>query len=70
MRTRDLQALAFWLFGTAVILALAGQLLHRWPFAFALAAAFNAFLLTRPRMIRVLRRLCGQQLKRQSYFRN
>ncbi len=70
MSARDIRALAFWLIGTAAILALAGRMLDRWPFAFALAAAFSAFVLTRPRMIRMLRRLCGQHLKRESYFRN
>jgi hypothetical protein len=71
MRTRDLRAILFWVCTTAALLIVGGGLLHRWPFAVLAAAAWNAWLLSRPRMVRVLRRLSGQRLERESsYFRN
>lgn len=69
MRPRDVRAILFWLATTlALILALEAAF-HRWPFTGVAAAAYNAWLLSRPRMIRVFRRLRGERLSRSGgYF--
>jgi hypothetical protein len=64
MRSRDVHAILFWLATTiTLILALQGAF-HHWAFTAVAAAAYNAWLLSRPRMIRVFRRLRGERLER------
>lgn len=71
MRPRDVRVILFWMVTTLVlILALQGTFRH-WLFTAVAAAAYNAWLLSRPRVIRVFRRLCGQRLERSAgYFIN
>ena len=61
MRPRDVRAILFWTVSTAVLILLSQALLHRWVLTGVAAAAYNAWLLSRPRMIRVFRRLSGQR---------
>jgi hypothetical protein len=60
MRARDVRALAFC--GTTTLALLAGAILltHNYVAALALTVAYAALLLTRPRMIRVFRRMRGE----------
>ena len=69
MRPRDARALLFWIAST-VALILALQLgAHNWMLTAIAAAAYNAWLLSRPRMIRVFRRLRGERVEQfGSYF--
>lgn len=60
MRPRDVRAIAFWIVSTLLLVAVTGLLLRSYVISLALAAAYNAWLLTRPRMIRVFRRLRGE----------
>jgi hypothetical protein len=60
MRPRDVRALAFC---AVTILALAGlslALSQNYLVALGLSVAYAAFILTRPRMLRVIRRLRGE----------
>lgn len=59
MRARDVRAIVFCAVTTALLFAGAMVLLHNYLVALALTAAYGAWLLTRPRMIRVFRRLRG-----------
>lgn len=59
MRARDARAIGFWITTTLVLLIGALLALRNLVIALALAAAWNAWLLTRPRMLRVFRRLRG-----------
>jgi hypothetical protein len=59
MRARDVRAIAFWI-GTSLVLLAGVFVLSRSVLAaVALTGAWNLWLLTRPRMRRVLRRLRG-----------
>jgi hypothetical protein len=60
MRARDVRAIAFCTITIAVVAACATVLLRSYLAGLALAAACAAWLLTRPRMVRVFRRLRGQ----------
>jgi hypothetical protein len=59
MRARDVRAIAFCVVTVAVLFAALIVLLHVYLVALALTGAYAAWLLTRPRMIRVFRRLRG-----------
>jgi hypothetical protein len=59
IRARDVRAIAFCTATIPAVLALAYLGLGSWLPAAGLAAAYAAWLLTRPRMIRVFRRLRG-----------
>jgi hypothetical protein len=59
MRPRDVRAIAFWIGTSAVLLVGVFALSRSVIAAVALAGAWNLWLLTRPRMRRVLRRLRG-----------
>jgi len=60
MRARDVRAIAFCVATTALLLIALLFFLHRVVVAAGLTVAYAAFLLTRPRMIRVMRRLNGE----------
>jgi hypothetical protein len=59
MRARDVRAISFCAVTGVVLAAGSGFLLHSPIAALALTAAWEAFVLTRPRMLRVFRRLRG-----------
>jgi len=68
MRARDVRAIAFWLTSSLIILVgvyLASQSVIA---AAALTAAYNAWLLTRPRMRRVFRRMRGETADFSGYY--
>ena len=69
MRSRDAHAILFWI-ATSIVLFLALEaVLHRWVLALIATAAYNAWLLSRPRMVRVFRRLRGWRFERSGgYF--
>jgi hypothetical protein len=69
MRARDVRAIAFWLTSSLVLLGLVYVLLRNPLAALAVTGAYNAWLLTRPRMIRVFRRLRGEP-DWSGYFKN
>ena len=59
MRARDVRAIAFCSVTTVVLLAGTLLILNNYVVSLALTAAYAAFLLTRPRMQRVISRLRG-----------
>jgi len=59
MRARDVRAITFCAVTTLVLAVAALLLLRSFIAALALIAAYDAVLLTRPRMVRVFRRLRG-----------
>jgi hypothetical protein len=60
MRARDVRAIAFCAVTTLVVAGASKLLLHDLLAAGALTLAYAAFILTRPRMVRVFRRLSGE----------
>ncbi len=70
MRARDKRAVAFCVTSTAVLLAIAELALRNWLAASALAAAYAVWLMTRPRMVRVMRRMRGETVEKSSYYEN
>ena len=62
MRARDIRAIAFCILSTAALAAVGEFALHRWIVVVAMVAAYDAWLLTRRRMVRVIRRLRGEQV--------
>ena len=68
MRARDVRAIAFWLTSSLVILLGVYFGLHSVIAAVALTGAYNAWLLTRPRMRRVLRRMRGETVDFSGYY--
>jgi hypothetical protein len=68
MRARDVRAIGFWIASSVALLIVAIVLLGVGPATLAFVAAYNVWLLTRPRMVRVLRRLRGQSLERIGYY--
>jgi hypothetical protein len=69
MRARDRRAIGFWLSSTVVV-GLVAYLLSGDLLVFAgIVAAYNAWILTRPRMVRVFRRLRGDP-DWSGYFKN
>jgi len=68
IRPRDVRAIAFWIVTSLMLLVgvyfLTGGVLA----AVALTGAYNLWLLTRPRMRRVLRRLRGETVDYSGYF--
>jgi len=70
MRTRDVNALAFCVGSTLAVLFLAKLVFGGWLPAGALAGAYGALVLTRPRMLRVFRRLRGESVERSGYFQD
>lgn len=70
MRGRDVRAIIFCVAVIAVVFGVSMALFHSWIGALALAAAAAAWVLTRPRMIRVFRRMTGRKVEQIDYFRN
>jgi len=70
MRLRDVRAIMFCVATTAAIAAATIVLLRDWTLVALLTAAWLALILTRPRMVRVLRRLGGQTVEVDSYYRD
>jgi len=68
LRPRDARAIAFWLTSSLVLLAGVYVLTHSVIAAVALVGAYNAWLLTRPRMRRVFRRLRGETVDFSGYY--
>lgn len=64
MRPRDARAILFWIATTLLLILAVEAVIHRWVLAVIAAAAYNAWLLSRPRMIRVFRRLRGERWER------
>ena len=60
MRARDARAILFWIASTFLLIVALEAVLHRWMLTGLIAALYSAWLLSRPRMIRVLRRLRGR----------
>ena len=60
MRPRDVRAIVFCGASTLALLSGSQLLLHNAIFSLALSAAYAARVLTRPRMMRVYRRLRGE----------
>jgi threonine/homoserine/homoserine lactone efflux protein len=68
MRARDVRAIAFWLTSSLILLVGVFLGVHSVIAAVALTAAYNAWLLTRPRMRRVVRRLRGETVDFSGYY--
>lgn len=69
MRPRDMRAILFWIATTLLLILAVQAAAHHWVLTAIAAAAYNAWLLSRPRMVRVLRRLRGERWERTSgYF--
>ncbi|HEY4031808.1 MAG TPA: hypothetical protein VGM25_15800 [Caulobacteraceae bacterium] len=69
MRPRDARAILFWIASTAVLILALQAGFHNWLLTAIAAAAYNAWVLSRPRMIRVFRRLRGERFERSDgYF--
>ncbi len=59
LRRRDVRAIAFCVMTIAAVFGIGVVLLPGWVATAAVTGAYAAWLLTRPRMIRVMRRLRG-----------
>lgn len=68
MRARDARAIAFWTISSLALLLGVYGATRSVIAAAALTAAWNAWLLTRPRMRRVFRRLRGETVDFSGYF--
>jgi hypothetical protein len=69
MRPRDARALLFWVASTVAVILAVQAGLRNWLLTAIAVAAYNAWLLSRPRMIRMFRRLRGERVERiGSYF--
>ncbi len=68
MRARDVRAIAFCCVTGLGLLVVAYAMFGDLLIAGGFTAAWEAWLLTRPRMIRVFRRMRGEKLERYSYF--
>ncbi len=68
MRARDVRAISFWLSSSLVLLFGVYAATRSVIAAAALAAAYNAWLLTRPRMRRVFRRVRGENMDFTGYY--
>ena len=69
MRPRDARAILFWIASTVVLVLAVQATLHNWMLTSIATATYNAWLLSRPRMIRTFRRLRGERLSRSGgYF--
>jgi hypothetical protein len=68
MRARDVRAITFCVVTTPIVAVGAAFLLDNIVVALALTIAYVAWLLTRPRMVRVMRRLRGEEPRWNGYF--
>ncbi len=64
MRLRDARAVLFWVASTIVLVFALEAAFRSWVLSGIGAAAYDAWLLSRPRMIRLFRRLRGERLQR------
>lgn len=69
MRARDVRAILFCVVTTAALFAVAFVFTRNYVASLGLTGAWAAWVLTRPRMIRVMRRLRGDP-DWSGYFRN
>jgi hypothetical protein len=70
MRSRDVRAIIF-LFATSLaVFGMSWLAAHKLIVACALTAAYDVWLLTRPRMRRVVRRLRGETVDFTSYYQD
>lgn len=69
MRARDIQALVFAGVSTCVVMVLSYAMLQAFLVTVALTGSYLVWLLTRPRMMRLLRRARGEP-DWSGYFRN
>ena len=69
MRSRDIQALGFCVLTLAALLVLSSITLGPW-IGLGLGILYSAWLLSRPRMKRVMLRLQGKHYERISYYKN
>jgi hypothetical protein len=70
MRARDKRAIAFCVTSTIVLMLMAQAAFGNWIASTAFAAAYAIWLLTRPRMIRVMRRMRGETVEKSGYYDN
>jgi hypothetical protein len=70
VRARDLRALSFCLISIPLLYAIAEAWSGDRLMSAAITAAYAAIILSRPRMIRVYRRLSGERIERSSYYKN
>ncbi|HEX3700166.1 MAG TPA: hypothetical protein VHV27_05770 [Phenylobacterium sp.] len=68
MRPRDVRAIVFWLTTSLVLLVGVYLVSNSVIASVAVAGAYNCWLLTRPRMRRVFRRLRGETVDGSGYF--
>jgi threonine/homoserine/homoserine lactone efflux protein len=68
LRPRDARAIAFWIATSLLLLVVVFVVTKSVIAAAALLAAYNAWLLTRPRMRRVFRRLRGETVDFSGYY--
>jgi len=69
MRPRDARAILFWIASTIALVIALQAAFHSWILTGITVAVYNAWLLSRPRMIRVFRRLRGEKFERSGgYF--
>ena len=69
MRLRDMRAILFWIATTLLLILAVQAAAHRWILTGVAVAAYNAWLLSRPRMVRIFRRMRGERWERTSgYF--
>ena len=70
MRSRDVRAIIFLLVTSAVVFGMSWLATHNLIAASALTGAYATWLLTRPRMRRVIRRLRGETVDFNSYYQD
>jgi hypothetical protein len=70
LRARDVRAIVFCIATIALVAVVASRSLDTWPPAAALTSAYAIWLVTRPRMLRIVRRLGGQRIERSRYYIN
>ncbi|WP_374469500.1 hypothetical protein [Phenylobacterium sp.] len=69
MRPRDVRAILFCAVTTLLLFVVSALIFHNWLVTLGLTGAWAAFVLTRPRMLRVMRRMRGEP-DWSGYFRN
>ena len=71
MRQRDVQLMAIWFCSTFALFLFGLMMRHAFLTTIGLMCAYQTWFFTRPRTLRVVRRLCGEELERkQGYFIN
>ena len=71
MRARDARLMGLWLFSTFMIAYCGLVVTHGLLSTVGLLCAYETWFLSRPRAVRVMRRLAGEEIERkQGYFIN